>query len=235
MRSLFLFLLLLNILYALWQLQSGGVAPDRELEAMPAQAAQLEPVSQAPGGASSSPSAEGERESSADAPGDAPAALCIRLGVFADRSEAEQLRQRLLALDVSASLIEDELVSSSDYWLVMPVAGGTAGALAKLSLLQEQGIDSFVITKGPLAGNISLGVFSREDYAAARQAQLQADGHDVEIKPVEKLRSQFSVEVPPSARRLVGQALLLRLREDFPDMQHQYQACSAVANMGNIP
>ncbi len=233
MRSLFLFLVLLNILYALWQLQSQEVAPDRELEALPTRPAgdaslssQRELASSSVGGDRERRKAEGEA---------APGALCIRLGVFAERGEAEQLRQRLLALDVRASLVEDELVSSSDYWLVMPVAGGTAGALAKLSLLQEQGIDSFVITKGPLAGNISLGVFSREDYAVARQAQLQADGHDVEIKPVEKLRSQFSVEVAPEARRLVGQALLLRLREDFPDMQHQYQACSPVANARNIP
>lgn len=228
MRSLFLFLLLLNILYALWQLQSEGLAPDSELEALPVRASTAGDVS------GSSPVAVGQATGSAQATAPPPT-LCIRLGVFAERSEAEQLRQRLLALDVAASLVEDELVSSSDYWLVMPVAGGTAGALAKLSLLQEHGIDSFVITKGPLAGNISLGVFSREDYAVARQAQLQADGYDVEIKPVEKLRSQFSVEVAPAARRLVGQALLLRLREDFPGMQHQYQACSAVANARNIP
>lgn len=228
MRSLFLFLLLLNILYALWQLQFQRVAPDRELDALPA-------ASVGGGVVSRSSSAVGEQERSGVSGGDASGALCIRLGVFAERGEAEQLRQRLLALDVRASLVEDELVSSSDYWLVMPVAGGTAGALAKLSLLQEQGIDSFVITKGPLAGNISLGVFSREDYAVARQAQLQADGHDVEIRPVEKLRSQYSVEVAPAARRLVGQELLLRLREDFPNMQHQYQACSPVANARNIP
>lgn len=228
MRSLFLFLLLLNILYALWRLQSEGVAPDTELETLPVRATGAGDVS---GG---SPVSVGRATDSAQSSA-APAALCIRLGVFAERSEAEQLQQRLLALDVAALLVEDELVSSSDYWLVMSVAGGTAGALAKLSLLQEQGIDSFVITKGPLAGNISLGVFSREDYAVARQAQLQADGHDVEIKPVEKLRSQFGVEVSPAARRLVGPALLLRLREDFPGMQHQYQACSAVANARNIP
>lgn len=219
MRSLFLFLLLLNILYALWQLQSGELVPDRELDS-PAPSATDAAV--APVGLSQ------ERQA---APGadEVPAALCIRLGVFADREEAAQLLQRLLALDVRAAVVEDEVVGSSDYWLVMPVIGGTPGALARLSSLQERGVDSFVITEGPLAGSISLGVFSREDYAAARQAQLQSDGYDVRIEQVEKLRSQYSVQVAPEARRLVGSQLLLTLREDFPAMQHQYQSCAPVA------
>ena len=225
MRSLFLFLLLLNILYALWQLQSGELVPDRELDvsALPVPDSLVE---------SSMISSHPASLSGADT---SPAALCIRLGVFADREEAAQLLQRLLALDVTAEGVADEIVSSSDYWLVMSVMGGASGALAKLSSLQERGIDSFVITEGPLAGNISLGVFSREDYAAARQAQLQSDGYDVRIERVEKLRSQYSVQVAPEARRLVGSEMLLKLREDFPAMQHQYQSCAPVANERNIP
>ena len=225
MRSLFLFLLLLNILYALWQLQSGELVPDRELDvsALPVPDSLVE---------SSMISSHPASLLGADT---SPAALCIRLGVFADREEAAQLLQRLLALDVTAEVVADEIVSSSDYWLVMSVMGGASGALAKLSSLQERGIDSFVITEGPLAGNISLGVFSREDYAAARQAQLQSDGYDVRIERVEKLRSQYSVQVAPEARRLVGSELLLKLREDFPAMQHHYQSCAPVANERNIP
>ena len=68
-----------------------------------------------------------------------PAALCITLGAFAERREAEQLLQRLLALDVQAGLVEDDVVGSTDYWLVMPVSGGSVDAVARLSLLQEQG------------------------------------------------------------------------------------------------
>ncbi|UJJ32914.1 SPOR domain-containing protein [Halopseudomonas maritima] len=227
MRSLFLFLLLLNILYALWQLQSGGVRPDSLLAGEPAVS---DSVSSPPQDVVSASPAEVASVSEA-----APAALCIQLGVFDGRRQAEQLLQRLLALDVQAALVEDEVVGSTDYWLVMPVSGGSVDALARLSLLQEQGIDSFVITRGPLAGNISLGVFSRLDYAEARQAQLLADGNDVRVESVDKLRSQYLVQVQPAARRLVDQSLLGRLRADFPQLQHQYQACSPVAKSGNLP
>ena len=221
MRSLFLFLLLLNILYALWQLQSGGVRPDSLLAGEPAVRDAVSPPSQ--DAVSASPAEVAPVNEAA------PAALCVQLGVFAERRQAEQLLQRLLALDVQAALVEDEVVGSTDYWLVMPVSGGSVDALARLSLLQEQGVDSFVITRGPLAGNISLGVFSRLDYAEARQAQLLADGNDVRVESVDKLRSQYLVQVQPAARRLVDQSLLSRLRTDFPQLQHQYQACSPVA------
>lgn len=233
MRSLFLFLLLLNILYALWQLQAGDVQPDSVLPVAERSEGDHAPVSTAiEGEGASEPERPARSEVADEAP---PAALCITLGAFAERREAEQLLQRLLALDVQAGLVEDDVVGSTDYWLVMPVSGGSVDAVARLSLLQEQGIESFVITRGPLAGNISLGVFSRLDYAEARQAQLLADGNDVRVESVDKLRAQYLVQVQPAARRLVDQALLGRLRNDFPSLQHQYQACSPVAKLDSLP
>ena len=102
-------------------------------------------------------------------------------------------------------------------------------------MLQERGIDSFVITRGALAGHLSLGVFSQRDYAAARKAQLEAEGYDVRVEAVEKTREQYRLQVPPSGRRLLDQAMLSRLRTDFPAMQHQYQACAGIAKGANIP
>ena len=102
-------------------------------------------------------------------------------------------------------------------------------------MLQERGIDSFVITRGALAGNLSLGVFSQQDYAAARKAQLEAEGYNVRVEAMEKTREQYRLQVPPSGRRLLDQAMLSRLRTDFPAMQHQYQACAGIAKGANIP
>ena len=43
----------------------------------------------------------------------------------------------------------------------MKIVGGRAEAMAQLAILQERGIDSFLITEGPFADNVSLGVFNR--------------------------------------------------------------------------
>ncbi|WP_193075562.1 hypothetical protein [Pseudomonas sp. FME51] len=104
-----------------------------------------------------------------------------------------------------------------------------------MSALQEQGIDSFLITRGEMMGSLSLGVFSREDYAQVRQGQLQQLGLDVRIHALSKKDQQFVVEVGSKARRLVDQAMLTRLRVDFPGLQHQYQPCKGVANNGGMP
>lgn len=221
MRSLFLFLVLLNILYGLWQLQ-GGIAErtlyesaDRALDQMPA----FDPrPADAPDG----------RASAVEVP--SPTILCVNLGVFPSASSAEQLRQRLLALSIQSAVISRDVPGSQDFLLVLPVQGGQYEALRILGQLQEQGIDSFLITQGALQNQISLGVFSREDYARARQAQLDAMGFEVRVEVQQKSAAEFVVQVDSGARRLVDQALLSRLRESFPGLQHQFHRCKAVAN-----
>ncbi|SDT12029.1 hypothetical protein SAMN05216198_3719 [Halopseudomonas litoralis] len=220
MRYLFLSLVLLNILYALWQLQgSPGGSPPTMQTAPPVSA---NPVVQSP-------------QPSTPVPPPDEVGLCVTLGKFSVRATADQLRQRLLALDIHSELQIREVISGTDYWLVMRVVGGERHALIQLSALQEQGIDSFLITRGEMGGNLSLGVFSREDYAQVRQEQLQQLGHDVRIHPLSKKDQQFVIEVGSKARRLVDQAMLTRLRVDFPGLQHQYEPCRGVANAGRIP
>ncbi|WP_193076144.1 hypothetical protein [Pseudomonas sp. FME51] len=107
MRYLLLSLVLLNILYALWQLQGSPVdSPLLQSSAPPVAA--LPPL-QSPPLVESSPLPSDE------------VALCVTLGEFGGSTEAEQLRQRLLALDIDSRLQAREVISGTDYWLVMPV------------------------------------------------------------------------------------------------------------------
>ncbi len=217
MKALFLFLLLLNLLYALWQLQDGR-ATQAVLEAAdsPERLAPLvaEPNSQAP-----VPEA---RPRAASAP------LCVQLGSFAESTRAEQLRQRLLALGIQSEVVDRATPGVINYWLVMKIVGGRGEAIAQLSILQDRGIDSYLITDGRLADNISLGVFGREENARARRAQLRALGYPVDVESVEKPGAEYLVQIDAVARRLVDEALLARLRGDFPELRHQYHPCPGV-------
>lgn len=219
MRFVFLFLLLLNVLYALWQLQD-----DRAAQVLYDTAdAPLEQLPSTTGAQTLVPSNRANTLVS-------PASLCVNLGSFPSRDKAEQLRQRLLALSIQSEVISRPVADTLDYWLIFPVQGGESEAISRLKLLQAQGIDSFLITQGPLAGNISLGVFSREDYALARQAQLQAQGYSVEVEMLDKMASEYLVQVDADARRLVDQSMLARMRESFPGLRHQFDPCEPVAN-----
>lgn len=221
MKYLFLSLLLLNILYALWQLQVRAPVATEEIVV--------------PGVTSEQPSAP-EPSARLPEPRVGPeTALCVSLGHFDSAAEAEQLRQRLLVLGVVAEVKSREVVVGTDYWLVMPVVGGERHAVLQLSALQEQGVDSFLITRGELAGQLSMGVFAREDYARLRREQLRDMGHETHLHALSKTEQQFLVEVGSQSRRLIDQAMLSRLREDFPSMQHQYQSCAGVANGLQMP
>lgn len=221
MKHFFLSLLLLNILYALWQLQIRVPVTKGQV---------AEPVADA----TEQWTAALPQGLTTPEPG-AVSALCVTLGRFNSAAEAEQLRQRLLALGIGAEVQIKDVVVGTDYWLVMPIIGGERHAVLQLSALQEQGLDSFLITQGEMAGQLSLGVFSQEDYAQLRREQLLALGHEVRVHALSKKEQQFVVEVDSEARRLVDQAMLSRLRVDFPSLQHQYQACAGVANGLHIP
>ena len=219
MRALFLLLVLLNLLYALWQLQDGvtdqalleqadstlasglpDAAPAPRLPAAPAPAAAQVPVPEPAAGT----------------------VLCVSLGSFTERGTAEQLRQRLLALGMASQVLAKPVTGKAQYWLVLSVAGPRSAAVAKLGELQGRGIDSFLITEGPFAGHLSLGAFDIEDQARARLAQLRDAGYSARLESVDRSRSEYVVQVDSEARRLIDQAVLARLREGFPQLQHQF-------------
>ncbi len=218
MKYLLLSLLLLNILYALWQLQGQPLVPAATL-------VEVEPSVAPPQSLSSGSVVVSGGE----------AVLCVTLGRFVTAAEAELLRQRLLALDVDSQVLKRDAVIGAEYWLVMPVVGGERHAVIQLSALQEQRIDGFLITRGELAGSLSLGVFAQEDNARARQEQLRGLGLDVRLHALNKHEPEYVVEVTSQARRLVDQELLSRLRQDFSGLQHRYEACAGVANSVHIP
>lgn len=221
MKYFFLSLLMLNILYALWQLQAGAPVSSESL-ARPVEDVEQPRMAPPPRAVSVSES------------GVVPA-LCVTLGRFDTIDEAQQLRQRLLVLGVDAVVQTREVVVGVDYWLVMPVMGGERHAVLQLSAMQEQGLDSFLITRGEMAGQLSLGVFAGEDNAQLRREQLQELGYQVEVHALSKKEQQFVIEVGSEARRLVDQGMLSRLRSDFPSLQHQYRSCAGVANSVGIP
>lgn len=123
MRSLFLLLLLLNILYALWQLQDG--IADRALLTQADQ-----PLERRLPGMQSGTEAGEQGLAPAAEPATPGTVLCVSLGSFPERARAEQLRQRMMALGIGSDLVVREVAGSLDFWLVLPVTGGRPVALA---------------------------------------------------------------------------------------------------------
>lgn len=213
MRWVFLCLLLVNILYALWQVQQGHL--------------QLRSDS-----ASTEVAASTRQVASTDTliNGAAPG-LCMHLGGLAEADDVRALRQRLLALGVASRMVELDTVTEEDYVLVKSVAGGRNEALAALRLLQESGIESYLMGEGGQAGRIALGVFATEEAAVVRREQLQVQGYESDVEQLERYVSQSWLEVDAAARRLVDARMLQRLREAFPGLVHHYRPCGSLPRL----
>ncbi|SDU27661.1 hypothetical protein [Halopseudomonas salegens] len=214
MRWVFLSLLLINILYALWQVQQGNLQWDAGRPATP--------VAQLSERAGTAP----ENRT------DVAAGLCMHLGGLEDGEDLGALRQRLLALGVAARMVALDSVAEEDYLLVKTVPGGRSEVLAALRLLQDSGIESYMIGDGAMAGKIALGVFSSVESARNRREQLQLQGYDSEIEQLERYVTQVWLEVDSEARRLVDANMLQRLRDVFPGLVHHYRPCGSLPPAG---
>ena len=144
---------------------------------------------------------------------------CLALGPFADvfsgQDALEQLAVLALLVDLKAI---DEATGESDYRLLIPPASSADEAFRKLRELKASNIDSYVITKGPQALGISLGVFSTVEAVDALRDRLQALGYVGEIIRIERLTrtywlfsaSDIGIDIGASAWMLERPDLQLR-------------------------
>jgi len=108
--------------------------------------------------------------------------------VFSGQDALEQLA----ALEISVELkAVDVTTGESDYRLLIPPAASAEEAFRKLRELQASDIDSYVITQGPQALGISLGVFSSSEAAESLQDRLEALGYKGEIIRIERLARTY--------------------------------------------
>lgn len=144
---------------------------------------------------------------------------CLAVGPFADVFSGQDALEQLAALEFSVDLkAVDEPTGESDYRLLIPPASSAEDAFRKLREIQASEIDSYVITQGPQALGISLGVFSTVEAAGALRDRLQTLGYEGEIIRIERLtrtywlfpESDISIDISSSAWMLNQPDLELR-------------------------
>lgn len=221
MRWMFLWLVVLNLFYYVWNQQQ---APIRVTE--------IAPLPSVREGKSeirllSESDAPVEREASRR---EIPESVCLFLGAFDAREAAEQVEQRLLSLDIRSSVQAIEAQSGLDYWVYLTPLASRQASLRQLRELQARRIDSYIITEGELANGISLGIFPRIDSAEAVMQRLRVAGYEPALKELPRAHRSFWVRIDPASRRLAGDLLLERLALDFKGLQHQLMPCEGIAS-----
>ncbi|MFS2123528.1 SPOR domain-containing protein [Pseudomonas sp. Pseusp97] len=223
MRWFFLFLLALNVFYYVWHQQQAPLRPKEiaPLSLFKSEQKNIRLLSE---------SAEApQRRQAEEKPAAPSASACVYLGSFPAEDRARQLVQRLLSLDVQASIQTVDAAAGVDYWVYLPPLASRQASLWQLRELQARKIDSYIITEGDLTDGISLGIFQRKDSADSIVERLKTAGYDALVRELARSQHDYWAQISAESGRLVDDSLVRQLAADFPELQKQTMPCKSVA------
>ena len=120
-------------------------------------------------------------------PADAPAPPsqvldCVVLGPFASAEAAAAAAAKITAAGGQAA-IEQEPAPASTHTVYVEPASSEQAAVAILEALAAQSIDAYVIRSGARKNGVSVGVFSKREFAEAQRSRVAALGYEVAVHP----------------------------------------------------
>ncbi len=109
---------------------------------------------------------------------------CWQIGPIKDIFTKNQVQNRLQSHAIDIEFKQVERSEGLDYWVYLGPFLSQKAALRELRHLQFNKIDSFWISKGELRNAVSLGIFKSQQRAIALQQRYIAKGYDVQIKAI---------------------------------------------------
>jgi hypothetical protein len=108
---------------------------------------------------------------------------------------------------------------------MIPPASSLQEAFRKFRELKSRGIDSYVITQGPDALGISLGVFSSRSGALSAQQQRQREGYTATIVEIPRLAREFWIFGENGSGLVIEPALWQALVRQDKGLEQRLIAC----------
>jgi len=139
--------------------------------------------------------------------------MCVSLGWFDSRSEAEDLLGRVrVSGGESAGIEEVERALEPLNWVIIPPQP-EAQALHQFRAIQRQGIDSYLVTQGEYRNAISLGLFSSRE--AAQRVLEEKKRQNLNAVLVKYPRNQISYALNIRAADQRVDTVIASLRTEF--------------------
>ncbi len=156
--------------------------------------------------------------------------LCTLIGSFVSIDKANRFVDVLAARGVSAK-VKNLLVSSTvGFWLHLPPLVSRKEVLRRLSELQRQGVDSYIIPDGDLENGISLGMFSDQNRALLLKDNIEQLGYQPKIAEVPREKREVWVFLEQSESVKISAEQWLELISGRELLQKQQNLCSDVAS-----
>lgn len=155
---------------------------------------------------------------------------CISLGVFNNTDESDFLVTALLerGLQARAELLPTE--ETVNYRVYMPPFISDTAARQTLNELQQNNIESFIITTGEFSGGISLGLFSQQELALGLQESLAGQGFATSIEDIVTISNEIWVTIEGLSQVLLEGSELLDLLSGGLELEVIEKPCETIAS-----
>ncbi|MCB1837572.1 MAG: SPOR domain-containing protein [Alcanivoracaceae bacterium] len=219
MRWVFFCLLILNVVYLVWNLVAAAVTPAvPQVAPAAASAPTLALVDETVAG--------GQRGQVSASQVQPELALCATLGPWESAAAADKVLSGLSAQGYRGTLRTILAERERLHWVYLPAYPDRDAALRVLRELQSRDVDSFVVSDGEDANAISLGYFSSEESARGLAVKMKAAGYPAETRVTNRKVSEYWLYFPVSALPDGGERLRALMAENQA-LKGLNVACSA--------
>jgi len=143
--------------------------------------------------------------------------VCYEAGPFSNEQGLRAWQKQVAGVKGQMKPIFRDGKEISDYLVLYASSGGAEGTKATIQLLRAQGLhDAWPLPSGEEKGQISLGVFNREENAAQMQKRLLDKGVNSVVKPRYKSKRQ-KFALFAGAESIAGS--LQALEKSHPDIK----------------
>ncbi len=160
--------------------------------------------------------------------------MCEMIGPFASREDAKILVERLGSVDVVSEVKNLDLPAGKRYQVFLPPESSKDAAFRRLSELQANGVDSYVIRKGPMANSISLGLFRRKSFAESHVNHLKTLGLEPQIDILEDTVREIWVFLQQGEERKMSDLTWDAIMEELNNVEKRQNFCLDVASGDNF-
>lgn len=99
----------------------------------------------------------------------------------------------------------------------------------------ELEVETYLITRGPLADGIGLGVFTSAEATESVRAQVSELGFVPEIEEIPRSNGEIQVVLRPPNSNQLDTAEWLELSDDRPDLTRTENLCETIAQASQFP
>jgi hypothetical protein len=140
--------------------------------------------------------------------------ICFELGPFPNE-QTYKLWESQIKGDIKRINKEEKIIK--DYLVYYPASATLPESEANLKMLKAKGVkELWLMRQGPEVGQISLGIFDKEDKALSLKKQMETEGIITEINPRYQIKIQLFAVLKGQTNR---DEILSLLKKSYPDVK----------------